>query len=129
MIKWLIRIIYSADIPYQIVAGDNIHFAHSGLGIVIHPRVLIGNNVTIGQHVTIGGSMGKYGVPIIGDNVFISTGAKILGEIGIKNNVVVGANSVVTKSVPNNTVVGGVPAIKIREISDKEMSSILFKKS
>lgn len=49
-------------------------------------------------------------MPIIGNNVYIATGAKILGPIKIGNNVTIGANSVVIKDVPDNMVVAGVPA-------------------
>ena len=48
--------------------------------------------------------------PIIGDNCIISSGAKIIGGITLGDNVVVGANAVVTKSFPSNTVIAGVPA-------------------
>ena len=53
------------------------------------------------------------GVPIIGDNVVIFAGAKILGNLLIRNDAVIGANAVVTNDVPNNSVVAGVPAIVI----------------
>jgi tetrahydrodipicolinate N-succinyltransferase len=52
--------------------------------------------------------------PILGDNVSVKAGAKILGPITIGNNVTVGANAVVTKDVPANCVVAGVPARIIR---------------
>ena len=72
----------------------------------------IGNNVTILQQVTIGSERGgKHpGFPTIGDNVFIACGAKVLGGIKVGNNVVIGANAVVIRDVPDNAVVGGVPA-------------------
>ena len=56
-------------------------------------------------------------MPIIGDNVFIGAGAKILGDITIGDNCVIGANSVVVKSVPSNSIVAGVPAkvLRVRE--------------
>jgi serine O-acetyltransferase len=49
-------------------------------------------------------------VPIIGDNVEICAGARILGLVRIGNNVIIGANAVVVKDVPDNCVVAGVPA-------------------
>ena len=64
----------------------------------------------IGTNVTIGGRSGHFEVPIIGDNVFIATGAKVLGPIVIGDNVTIGANSVVIKNVPDNCKVAGVPA-------------------
>lgn len=64
------------------------------------------------QQVTIGSSRGgnRSGYPIIGSNVFIGCGAKVLGNVCIGNNVIIGANAVVTKDIPDNAVVGGVPA-------------------
>jgi serine O-acetyltransferase len=50
---------------------------------------------------------GKIGAPIIGDNVFIGPGAKLFGNITIGNNVAIGANTVITKDIPDNSVVVG----------------------
>lgn len=69
----------------------------------------------IGQGVTIGGKSGWYEVPVIGDDVIINAGARILGPVKIGNNVIIGANAVVVKDVPDNCVVAGVPARIIRE--------------
>lgn len=49
-------------------------------------------------------------MPIIGNNVYIATGAKILGPIKIGSNVIIGANAVVINDVPNNVTVAGIPA-------------------
>lgn len=61
------------------------------------------------QHVTIGGRVGP-GVPVIGDNVRIGSGAKVLGGIRIGNYAQIGANAVVIKDVPDNATAVGVPA-------------------
>ena len=69
----------------------------------------IGRNCWINQQVTIGWrSPGKS--PVIGDNVYVGSGAKVLGDITIGNNVRIGANAVVIKNVPDNCTVVGVPA-------------------
>ena len=120
LITWFIRRYYNADIPHALEAGENLHLGHAGLGIIIHPRSVIGRNVTIAQHVTIGGNKGSIGVPKIGNNVYIGPGAKVLGEICIGNNVIVGANAVVLKSVENNVVVVGVPAKIVRRITKRD---------
>jgi len=71
--------------------------------------------------VTIGGRLKISGVPVIGNDVYIATGAKILGPITIGNNSVVGANAVVIHNVPENTVVAGLPAKVIESnINPKE---------
>ena len=77
-------------------------------GIVIHSNTVLGDNVTIMHQVTIGSkSVHESNEPcIIGDNVFIGAGAKIIGGIKIGENVKIGANAIVTKDVsPNCTVI------------------------
>jgi len=61
--------------------------------------------------VTIGRSnRGRYaGVPVLGNNVFIGAGAKLFGNIRVGNNVAIGVNCVVTKDVPDNAVIVGIP--------------------
>lgn len=90
-------------------------FAYGGIGIVIHARCVIGKNCIIGQGATIGGKSQWYEVPVLGDNVYVAAGARILGPIRIGNNVTIGANAVITKDVPDNCVVAGVPARIIKE--------------
>lgn len=77
---------------------------------MVHARAVVGRNCIIGANVTIGGKSGWYEVPVIGDNVDISAGVKILGPVRIGNNVIIGANAVVVKDVPDNCVVAGIPA-------------------
>lgn len=68
------------------------------------------------QGVTIGNKNTEDDCPIIGDNCDIGAGAKIIGAIHIGNNVTIGANAVVVKDIPDNCIVGGIPAkiIKMR---------------
>jgi serine O-acetyltransferase len=70
----------------------------------------MGANCWINQHVSIGHKLPNEKPPIIGDNVRITSGAKIYGQITIGDNVTIGANAVVVKDVPPNCVVVGVPA-------------------
>nr|WP_041219208.1 serine O-acetyltransferase [Desulfitobacterium dichloroeliminans] len=86
-------------------------FIDHGMGVVIGETAEIGNNVTIYQGVTLGGTGKEKGKrhPTIGNNVFIGSGAKILGSVKIGDNVKIGAGSVVTKPVPGNTTVVGIP--------------------
>ncbi|MBE5958644.1 MAG: serine acetyltransferase [Lachnospiraceae bacterium] len=85
-------------------------FPHALKGIIISPNARIGKNAKIFQQVTIGIADfdgDKKDVPIIGNNVTIGAGAKILGAISVGDNVKIGANSVITKDVPDNcTIVG-----------------------
>ncbi|MEL1135403.1 serine O-acetyltransferase [Desulfitobacterium sp. THU1] len=86
-------------------------FIDHGMGVVIGETAEVGDNVTIYQGVTLGGTGKEKGKrhPTIGNNVFIGSGAKILGSVKIGDNVKIGAGSVVTKPVPGNTTVVGVP--------------------
>lgn len=85
---------------------------HGLNGIIVHLCARVGSNAVIWQQVNIGG-----GTPVIGDNVKIGAGAKIIGGITIGNNVIVGANAVVTHNVPDNCVVAGVPARVIKQLN------------
>ncbi len=91
--------------------GGGIYFEHYSC-IAITKGALIGRNITLFQGTTIGKNYGgsKYGYPIVGDNVIVFAGAKIIGSIKVGNNVIIGANSVVVNDVPDNCVVAGVPA-------------------
>lgn len=98
---------YGIQIPEETQIGEGLLVRHYGT-IFIHPETVIGKNLIISQGVTIG--VNNSGVPKIGNNVHIAPGAKVLGDIKIGDNVVIGANSVVTKDVPDNAVVGGIPS-------------------
>jgi serine O-acetyltransferase len=105
-----IRLVHNSAIFSCTSIGKNTVFAYGGIGIVIHKRAVIGENCVIGSNVTIGGKSKNFEVPIIGDGVFIATGAKILGNVKVGDNCVVGANAVVINDVPSNILVAGVPA-------------------
>jgi serine O-acetyltransferase len=112
--KLLIRIPCACQIGMGAVIGSGTKLGYGGLGVVIHPRAIIGSNVEVGSNVTIGGTSGKYGVPRIGDNVIISSGAKIIGDIHVGDNTIIGANAVVLTDIPSNCVAVGVPAKVIK---------------
>lgn len=108
---------------YGRITGLQLPVGAMGFGIVLYhwgwmivnSKAKIGKNVTIYPGVTVGAA--GTGVPTIGDNVFLGLDSKVLGDVHIGNNVVVAPNAVVVKDVPDNCVVGGVPAkvIKRRE--------------
>ncbi len=109
---------FNASVPYTANIGKRTKLGYGGMGIVIHARATIGENCVIGQQVTVGGKAGDNEPPVIGDNVYIATGAKIIGEICVGNNCVIGANCVVNKSVPDCSVVAGVPGKIIKSNID-----------
>lgn len=99
--------------------GEGLFIQHGFSTIILAKS--IGKNCWINQQVTIGASVER-GFPVIGSNVAIYAGAKVLGNIAIGDNVNIGANAVVVKDVPDNCTVVGVPAyivkrngIKVRE--------------
>lgn len=107
--KIFIRLLFGCQIGLGARFGKGVVLGYGGLGVVIHPRAVIGDGVSIGTGVTIGGTSGFYEVPVIGENTILSTGSKIIGPVVIGNNCVIGANAVVLKSIPDNCVVVGVP--------------------
>jgi serine O-acetyltransferase len=90
-------------------------FIDHGMGVVIGETAEVGADVTIYHGVTLGGTSLEKGKrhPTIGDRVVIGAGAKVLGAITIGADSRIGANAVVVKSVPPNSVVVGVPGQNI----------------
>ncbi len=86
-------------------------FIDHGMGVVIGETAEVGADVTIYHGVTLGGTSLSHGKrhPTLGDRVVVGAGAKLLGAIKIGDDCRIGANSVVVKSVPSNSVVVGVP--------------------
>ena len=101
---------FSISISHNVKISSGFYISHFG-GIIVNPNCVIGKNLNISQGVTLGQvNRGKNkGSPIVGDNVYIASGAKVIGAITIGNNVAIGANCVVTKDIPDNAVVVGIP--------------------
>ena len=100
---------YGAFLPIDCIIGDNVIFPHGINGVFISSAARIGNGCVIFHQVTIGSntlpdSKGK-GAPIIGNNVYIGAGAKIIGNVKVGDNVRIGANCVVIQDIPDNTTV------------------------
>ena len=100
-------------------------FIDHGTGVVIGETAVLGNNVTLFQGVTLGGTGKERGKrhPTIGDNVVIGAGAKVLGNIQIGSDSIVGANAVVIRDVPEHSTVVGVPG-RIAKIKDRQFHGI-----
>ncbi len=94
-------------------------FIDHGMGVVIGETTIIGNDCTLYQGVTLGGvGTGEHKCkrhPTLQNNVMISVGAKIIGDVTIGDNSIVGASSVVLKDVPPNCTVVGVPGKIVKE--------------
>ncbi len=110
IISQVSRFLTQIEIHPGAVIGEGLFIDH-GAGVVIGETAEIGDNVTIYQGVTLGGTGKEKGKrhPTIGNNVVISTGARILGSFSVGDNSKIGAGSVVLKEVPPNSTVVGVP--------------------
>ncbi|MBI5750773.1 MAG: serine acetyltransferase [Hydrogenophilales bacterium] len=104
------RLVFSAVIPPSVRIGRDVVLGYHGLCIVIHRRVVIGDNVVIAPGVTIGGRSELLDVPVIESDVLIGAGAKILGPVRIGRGAKIGANAVVLQDVPASAVAVGIPA-------------------
>ena len=112
------------SIPYGNI-GPGLCIAHYG-NIVISHKTYIGSNCKIHSGVNIGATNGEEKAPLIGNNVYIGPGAKLIGDIVITDDVVIGANAVVTKSIIDKGTYAGVPASKISDnTSERHIVKVL----
>ncbi|MDB9736705.1 serine O-acetyltransferase [Candidatus Pelagibacter sp.] len=118
IISQLSRFLTGIEIHPGAKIGKNLFIDH-GMGVVIGETSEIGNNVTIYHMATLGGiapsinSNNQRQVkrhPTLGDCVVVGSGAQILGPVKIGTHAKIGANAVVTKDVPENAVMVGIPA-------------------
>lgn len=106
-------------IPINVI-DKGLALVHRGT-IVVAKRAKLGENCRIHEGVTIGATNGQRDAAVIGNNVFIATGAKIIGKVVIADDVAIAANAVVTKSILEpGTTWGGIPAQKISDRSSRE---------
>ena len=112
------RFLTGIEIHPKAVIGKNLFIDH-GMGVVIGETSKIGDNVTIYHMVTLGGISPSINSdkqrdvkrhPTLEDNVVVGSGAQILGPVIVGNNAKIGANAVVTKDVPENAIMVGIPA-------------------
>jgi serine O-acetyltransferase len=117
-----IQIITGIELPCEVLIGHNFVIDHFG-GIIISGYAQFGDNCRIRNGVVVGlRRIEEKCAPIIGNNVDIGTGAKLLGPIRIGNNVLIGANAVVLCDVPDDSIAAGVPA-SIRPRRVEQVSS------
>lgn len=107
----LVQILTGIELPCEAEIGKNFIIDHFG-GIVVSGYAKLGDNCRIRNGVVIGlKNIEEVGAPVIGHNVDIGAGAKVLGKITIGDNVLIGANAVVISDVPANSIAVGVPAV------------------
>ena len=109
LLSKLVRVLFNSDIHCRLPV--DVHMPHP-YGIVLHRQAVIGHRVTIMQQVMIGSRDRDQNIaPVIGDDVTIGAGARILGDVRIGNGVTVGANAVVTRDIPAGATVVGADRI------------------
>ena len=122
------RFLTGIEIHPKANIGKNLFIDH-GMGVVIGETSEIGDNVTIYHMATLGGISPSINSneqrnikrhPTLKDNVVIGSGAQILGPVTVGKNAKIGANAVVTKDVPENAVMVGIPAKNVGETSGSD---------
>ena len=122
------RFLTGIEIHPKANIGKNLFIDH-GMGVVIGETSDIGDNVTIYHMATLGGISPSVNSneqrnikrhPTLNDNVVVGSGAQILGPVTVGKNAKIGANAVVTKDVPENAVMVGIPAKNVGETSGSD---------
>ena len=122
------RFLTGIEIHPKANIGKNLFIDH-GMGVVIGETSEIGDNVTIYHMATLGGISPSINSneqrnikrhPTLKDNVVVGSGAQILGPVTVGKNAKIGANAVVTKDVPENAVMVGIPAKNVGETSGSD---------
>ncbi len=122
------RFLTGIEIHPNAKIGKNLFIDH-GMGVVIGETSEIGDNVTIYHMVTLGGISPSINSneqrntkrhPTLMDNVVVGSGAQILGPVVVGKNAKIGANAVVTKDVDENSVMVGIPAKNVGEVSTQD---------
>ena len=107
-VKWCV-VFMEMDLDPQATIGGGLYIGHIG-GVHINPGAVLGRNCDVAHRVTIGASaMGRKGAPVVGDDVYIGTGATLVGKIKIGNGAKISANTLVISNIPAGATVMGVP--------------------
>jgi serine O-acetyltransferase len=107
--KLLSQVLTGIDLPCEATVGRR--FKIENFGVVISPAAVFGDDVIVREGVSVElRRTGERGAPVVGDRVDIGSGAKLLGPIMIGDDVTIGANAVVIRDVPSNSIAVGIPA-------------------
>jgi len=107
----IVQVVAGIELPCEVTLGRNFVIDHSG-GVVVSGYAVFGDDCRIRNGVVVGLSNTENPTaPVIGNNVDIGTGAKVLGPITVGDNVLIGANAVVIRDVPSDSIAVGVPAV------------------
>jgi serine O-acetyltransferase len=109
---------FGIEIGKNVEIGPGLRLPHP-MGIIIAPNVTIGEKCDLYADVRLVLAHGAKQGPQIGNHVFLGDGAKVLGNINVGDNVIIGVSSVVTKDIPANATAVGIPAKVIKESNDR----------
>jgi serine O-acetyltransferase len=122
-LAYLLLKMLGAEIPPTVTIGSGFLLHHGGVGVVIHPKTVIGVRVGIYPGVTLGradvyraADRSAFEAIVVGDDVILGAGSKVLCERGvlrIGNGTVLGANAVLLESTGENEIWAGIPARKV----------------
>lgn len=117
LVSWLNKTLNQCVIGANATFGRGFVLLHP-VGVVINSKVVGGENVALESGVVIGDEKGQS--PRLGSNIFVGSGAKIIGNVSVGDHAKIGANAVVVKDVPSYATVVGIPArvIKLAEPDD-----------
>jgi serine O-acetyltransferase len=109
---WFFNLLWSCDIGSEAIFGKGLYFPHPtgiviGNGAVLAGKIITFNDVTLGKKYP--GMNG--GMPYVGKNTLLGVGARLLGDISLDQNVLVAANTIVTRDVPSFHTVKGINSI------------------
>lgn len=121
-----IQVLWGIELPRSARIGAGLYIGHFG-GITISPGATIGRRCNLSNNITIGvsGQGERYGVPTIGNDVYIAPGARVFGRITIGHNVKIGANAVIHKDVPDNAVVVLDPGFRIVSLNGNRKAGMV----
>jgi serine O-acetyltransferase len=124
-LKAYIFLVFHAVLPPEARLKEPVRLGHFGLGVVVHPNVTIGGDVTIWHRVTlsVSDSVSSNSRLLIGDNVMFGAGSSVVSRehrgLRICSDVAVGANAVVSRDIAESGSYGGIPAVLLKAASSR----------
>jgi serine O-acetyltransferase len=113
-LRLLGRVLHDIDLPAQADIGPGLVLGDGGLCVVVDPEARIGQDCFLSSGVTVGRLTPHGGAPVLGNSIFVGTGAKILGPVRVGDHAIIGANAVVMEDVPCGAIMAGIPAAELR---------------
>jgi len=117
VVFYLVQSLFGISVQAYVKIGPGFVILHHGCIFAVAES--IGENFTLNPGVTVGNIRGSKQLPVLGDNVYLEPGVKILGEITIGDNVVVQANSLALKDIPSNSLATGNP-VRIKPLPEPQ---------